>query len=262
MVYPGMNGLWLTAFAVILPATGGCSYREGQAMHELMRHGREATPAEAVAEVPPIGLPAGHADKSRSGESAVLIADTPSTTAPVRMLVYNARLVVAVPDVEPAMRNAEKLAGDLGGYVQKVEKQAITLRVPAARFREAVDKFAAYGAVLDRNIDALDVTEEYTDLELRLTNARAMRKRLEELLAKAKDVKETLEIEKELNRIREEIERLEGKITYLVRQVKFSTIVVQWVPIERTMTRGRRPALPFVWLHELGVETLMRLGKM
>ncbi len=226
----------------------------------------EAPPDAAALEeerVPPamsaaLGRPAADAANAGRMELASYSPEEAAATAPARrMLVYNARLGISVADVDSAMKRAEALAAEFEGYVQKASAREVTLRIPAAKFRDAVEKLCALGAVTDKNIEAMDITEEFMDLELRLANARALRKRLEELLKRAETVKETIEVERELNRIREEVERLEGRIRYLSSQIAFSTIIVTWRPIEQRVTRGRRPALPFAWLRELGVEQLI-----
>jgi len=57
----------------------------------------------------------------------------------------------------------------------------------------------ALGQIISKNIDAQDVTDEYTDLQLRLKNAEALRDRFAAILEKAANVKDTLEVERELN---------------------------------------------------------------
>lgn len=250
----------------------GCAYdakmaaqRYADVEREIAAH-NALMPAAATPAAPPLmksvqDFTAVHPSivEADSSELASFFADKAATTRPAaRMMIYNGRLTIAVADVEVASRTAEAVAERLGGYVQKVETRAITIRVPAVKFREAVDLLGGIGPVTEKNIEAQDVTEEFIDVEIRLKNARAMLKRLEELLAKCDDVKATLEVEKELNRVRGEIERLEGRLKYLSSQIAFSTITVQWSPIRQTVTRGKRPALPFPWLQELGVETLIR----
>ncbi len=262
MFRSAFHRLCTAAIGLSLACSGGCAMaKPGKAYSAPVE---VAAPVVGTPSAPPGGTNAfgGSAGKAGAAELAAFTPEKSAAATPAnRMLVYNAQLTVAVAEPDAAMQKAEALAAEMGGYVQKIEGRRETLRVPAARFREAVAKLGAYGAVTNRNIEAQDITEEYMDLELRLTNARAIRKRLEELLEKAKDVKDTLEVEKELNRVREEIERLEGRINYLSKQVAFSTIVVEWTLIERTVTRGKKLALPFPWLHELGVETLIRTGR-
>jgi hypothetical protein len=113
--------------------------------------------------------------------------------------------------------------------------------------------------VVHRNIEAQDVTDEFLDTEVRLKNARAMRDRLQQLLEKAA-VKDALEIEKELGRVTQEIERMEGRLKVLRDKIAYSTITVSFEP--RSAALHTMPLrLPFGWLNELGLPHLLRLSE-
>ena len=68
------------------------------------------------------------------------------------------------------------------------------------------------------------MTEKYIDVEARLKNNYALRDRLKQLLEKAINVKDILEIEKELNRVQSDIDSMEGTIKLLKGQVDFATL--------------------------------------
>jgi hypothetical protein len=82
------------------------------------------------------------------------------------------------------------------------------------------------GTVQRRHVKGEDVTEQYVDVETRLKNNLALRDRFRDLLAKAKDVKEILLIEAELNRIQSEIDSMEARMRVLKDQIQMSTIRV------------------------------------
>ena len=173
------------------------------------------------------------------------------------MLVYTAKLTLAVYQVEAALNVVERIAKDQGGFLATRADRAITIRVPREKFESTVAAIEKTGDVLHRDVQAQDVTEEFVDLEIRIKNARAMRERLTKLLEKA-PVKEALEIEKELGRVTEELERLEGRIKLLRDRIAYSTITVEYngrgATIQQTSIR-----LPFPWLGALGLPSLLRL---
>ena len=70
--------------------------------------------------------------------------------------------------------------------------------------------------------------EEFFDLEARLGNQKRTEKRFQEILGVAKTVEEILDVERELSRVREQIERLEGRRRYLKDRVDLSTVSVEW----------------------------------
>jgi hypothetical protein len=182
-----------------------------------------------------------------------------SDAVPIQqVLIYTAQLSMAVFQVDKSLSEVETLARNLGGFLSHRTDTQITIRVPAAQFDEALKGIAGMGDVLTRNVQVEDVTEEYLDVTLRLKNARQVRERIAELLANAKNVEESLEVERELHRLSAEIERLEGRLKYLRNKAQYSTITVTFRPEQ---VEDVRPAfqLPFPWLRELGLGRLMNL---
>lgn len=184
----------------------------------------------------------------------------PSTPAPhsAALLVYTADLLVAVYQVESAMNAVETIGRDIGGYLSSRSDNQIVIRVPRERFQEALVRIAPLGDVLHRSITALDVTDQYTDLEGRLKNAYAMRDRLTELLRTA-SVKDALEIQKQLGQVTETIERLEAEMKLLKGRLAYSTITVTFQPVSAQSVAETQVNLPFPWLQELGLSTLMQI---
>jgi hypothetical protein len=81
--------------------------------------------------------------------------------------------------------------------------------------------------LLSESTNAEDITEQYFDLQARLSNARKLEARLLELLAKqAGKITDVLQVEKELSRVREEIERFQGKLRLFDHLVDLSTLTV------------------------------------
>lgn len=174
-----------------------------------------------------------------------------------QLLVYTANLQMAVYLVEPGLASVEKIAKDFGGYLSSRGDNKIEIRVPRERFNEALKAVEATGDVLHRDVQASDVTDQYVDMESRLRNAKVIRARLQALLERAQ-VKEALEIERELGRVTQEIEVLEGKLKLLRDKVAFSTITVQYAPKAQALQKTAF-ALPFPWLSQLGLPNLLRL---
>ena len=99
--------------------------------------------------------------------------------------------------------------------------------MPAERFDEAVEGLRPLGKVESVNITAEDVGEEYVDVEARMTNARRLEARLIDLLARRTGkLADVLDVEHELARVREEIERYEGRLRYLRSRAAVSTLTL------------------------------------
>lgn len=113
--------------------------------------------------------------------------------------------------------------------------QNLTVRVPTGNFQTALDDISKGVAYFDeKTISQKDVTEEFVDLNARLKAKRALEDRYINLLSKAKNVKEMLEIERELAEIREEIEAKQGRLKYLKSQVSLSTLHINFYKNEVT----------------------------
>jgi len=148
-----------------------------------------------------------------------------------RLLVWTADFSVEVADLA---KSAEQLSARmiaLGGYVEEKsdygsQSQSFVYRVPKDAFNEALGDVERSGTVQRRHVKGEDVTEQYVDVETRLKNNLALRDRFRDLLAKAKDVKDILLIEAELNRIQSEIDSMEARMRILKDQIQMSTIRV------------------------------------
>lgn len=92
--------------------------------------------------------------------------------------------------------------------------------------KNAVTDITILGKTKSKTISGDDVTEQYTDFQIRLDNAYKARDRYLELLAKAENVEAALKVEKELERLNGEIDSLEGKLKRFKHLSAYSTITV------------------------------------
>lgn len=185
---------------------------------------------------------------------------TQSASSPhTPMLIYTANIQMAVYEVRNSLGEVEGLARSLGGFLAKRNDNSITIRVPAPKFEDALRRIEKLGDMINRDVTVDDVTEEFNDVDIRLKNARAVRERLEQLLSKAAKVEESIQIERELERVALLIERLEGRMKFLKDRAAYSTITVTFQP-RSAAELGKRPFnLPVPWLYEMGLGRLLAL---
>jgi hypothetical protein len=102
---------------------------------------------------------------------------------------------------------------------------SMKVRLPPGDVTGFVERIAAIGRVTARTIETTDVSREYFDQELAIANLRVTSERLQALLGAA-DLKtaDVLEIERELTRVRGEIERIEGEHRFLQDRIAYATI--------------------------------------
>ena len=140
-------------------------------------------------------------------------------------------------DFEAARRVVDRVVTDTGGLVGKVtisrtrgdaRSLSATLLIPASRLDAALPSLKAIGLVLEEFQGGDDVTEQVVDVEARLTNARNTEKRLVELLQKRTgDLADVLAAEREISRVREEIERHDAQRKNLERRVAYATLILE-----------------------------------
>ena len=182
---------------------------------------------------------------------------TDATRGP--LLIYQAVLHLAVYQVQDNQRSVITIAREMDGFLSQQSDTIVVIRVPAGRFQEALGRIEALGDVLHRNIQATDVSEEFRDTQIRLRNLEQVRDRLAALLAQARTVEESLQIERELERLTTEIESMKGRLRFLEDRIAFSTITVNFSPKETENLQGELFNLPFDFLYNLGLRTLMNL---
>lgn len=254
-----------TMCLLLLLATAACGGGEMQAPRTAMAEGAAAPaspgaapPPSMVANAPAAGPSAGLLamnDASALVAQAKSVPDSPHSAA---MLVYTAAITMAVYQVEPSLDGVDRIARDAGGYLSVRQDTSITVRVPRDRFDDAIARIEKLGDVTHRDIKAQDVTDEYVDLQARLKNAYAVRDRLSDLLTRAA-VKDAIEIEKELGRVTEDIERMEGRMKLLRDQIAFSTITVSFTPLAPDRVRESSMLDAFPWLQNLGLGSLLNV---
>ena len=166
-------------------------------------------------------------------------------SAEERLIVRTGNIALLVEKTEEALARVEALASELGGYVVESNSwrvnerlhATITIRVPAESFDEARRRLKE-GAleVQSENISAQDVTEEYVDLEARLTYLEETEGELRELLRSAQERGEKAEgilaIYRELSNIGIQVEQTKGRMQYLERSAAMSALTVTLTPKE------------------------------
>lgn len=150
------------------------------------------------------------------------------------MIVRKAELTVRVDDVAKAAEALETRAKAIGGYVagSTLDRSGtapsghLELRVPAPKLDEFLGGISRIGTVLRHTVSAEDVGMEFHDLEAQLRNWRAEERRLQELFARAAKVPDLLQVERELARVRGQIDQATGRRDFLANQVAYATVTL------------------------------------
>jgi hypothetical protein len=154
-----------------------------------------------------------------------------------RKLVKNGNITFETPDLKVTKTRVNELVKKYSGYISKDSENErnnrmnvhLTIRVPAKSFDSLLNDISKGVEKFDyKQVKIDDVTEEFVDIQSRLKNKKELEQRYLQILKKAKNVKEILEVEKEIGKLREEIESAEGRLKYLKDQVAVSTLEVSF----------------------------------
>jgi hypothetical protein len=193
------------------------------------------SPASPAMELAP-GLVATGGQGVEQGSPGTMPQVANDPTAMPSMVIRTGQASIEVDSLEVAVAMVQALAARAGGYVANSQMQTggvgirsatLEIRVPSQRFDALITGLPPIGKVESVNISAQDVGEEFTDVTARVANGRRLEQRLIDLLAtRTGKLSDVLAIERELARVREEIERMEGRLRYLKAHVATSSLSV------------------------------------
>jgi hypothetical protein len=176
------------------------------------------------------GAPAPSAD-ARGG---VATPEKPKATP--RKIIYTATTEILTRDFARSREALGVAVRKFGGYVAESNVSGASggtrhgtwkARVPVAYFDAFLRELGGLGEVENTQIGSEDVSEEFYDLEARLKNKRAEEERLlQHLKVSTGKLTEILQVEREISRVREEIERMEGRKRFLANQTDLTTVTV------------------------------------
>ena len=223
----------LLVWLLIYGKKGTENFGEGEQQQEQVAAGtldRRSQPAMEVSDY----------DKTVAGEKSQL--GTPAAAADIdRKIIKTGKLELDVDDLDASVEQVMKLAREAGGFVAAENFYSsrsgerwceVTIRVPSARFDAVLIDLKKHGEVTHAGIETQDVTEEFIDLEARLRNLQREEGVLLDLLERrTQKLADVLEVERELSRVRGEIEQAEGRLRYLKNRVSLSTIDIRLTEI-------------------------------
>ncbi len=150
-------------------------------------------------------------------------------------IIKTANIKIEVANVTASAEEVKEIAGRYDGLIQSLSVYAgtknsytgsVTIRVPAEYFDDALAKISAIGRVLSSSVSAEDVTEEYVDLEAQRDSLSNQLTQYNRLLSRGQNVTEILVVQKEIERVQLELDRIFGRMKYLDNRIMLSTISV------------------------------------
>jgi uncharacterized coiled-coil protein SlyX len=215
-------------FVVLLLCAVGCGQMADMEKSVVSRDST-ASPAESM------GWDS-DASKSFSSKAENEARTEPSKAIANRKIIYTASMDVVVEQFDGVEAKLNSLVESHGGFIASANIGRMqgesrngywTVRVPVDEYTDFLNSVGNIGVPASRTQSASDVTEEYVDIEARITNKRKLEARIIELLERPEDkLQHVIEVERELARVREDIERMEGRLRYLKDQTSLTTVTV------------------------------------
>ena len=160
--------------------------------------------------------------------------DAPIQSGP--MIIRTADLQLITKEFDKARAEMEAVLKKHRGYLSELKVSGAagsgraltsTLRVPADQLDSTLAELKTLGRAASESQSGQDVTSQYVDLQARLANARNTEKRLTDILnQRTGKLKDILEVEEEVDRVRGEIEQMEAESKQMTKQVSFATLNV------------------------------------
>ena len=192
----------------------------------------------AMAEPAPASIERTDASAPKAGEPAIPVAQA---FDPERALILTASVALRSKEPWTVSDRVQTIALGLGGDVMSLQQSGsgeqrtamLTVRVPQARFNDAIRQIRdiADVEVLSSNVEGKDVTDQFVDLQARLTAKQTEEQRYVALLARANTIDEILKIDQSLAVVRTQIEQLTAQLNSIKARTTYSTITVQVSPI-------------------------------
>lgn len=180
------------------------------------------------------------------------VASTAVSPGAERVIISAASMSLRVDDIDDAISSVRKIAAASNSEISNLvitsgeispepmplstdsgttgnsgpADAQVTLRVPADGLRAVEQRVSGLGVVLAQSASQDDVTQQHVDMKARLKNLQAEEARLRTFLQRTDKVSELLVVERELSRVRGEIESMQAQLQYLERQAAMATLTI------------------------------------
>lgn len=214
----------------------GCGANDNAPMSEPSASSA-ASGAAATSEAKAGDAQSGDAQSAGGGKTVGSVGATAQSVSQTqRKIIYTATVDLVVENLTAGQTKLTQLVKANRGYIAEtnVGGQSGSQRSGTWKVRVPVENYESFMAGAQRlgelqsiNSSSQDVTAEYYDVSARIKNKRVEETRLQDLLKKATGkLSEVLQVEKELSRVRGEIEQLQGRIRVLSSLSSLTTITI------------------------------------
>ena len=169
-------------------------------------------------------------------ENSALDKNKSESTINKKKIIKDGSISIKTKDITSSKKNIDEIVKKFNSYYDTEELHNndagtyfnLKLRIPTDNFEKLIKAIEnGKDEIIRKSIHSRDVTEEFVDIEARLSNKRDYLKRYKDLLIKASTIKDILDVEENIRKLQEEIESKEGRLKYLNDQVDYSTFEIE-----------------------------------
>ena len=223
----------------ILILSCGCTAFE-KSQESLSQAGGFAgdVPSYAKSVPAPVSTPGmtSYSDNYRASESSGNTPQKDSVSPSDQKIIRTGDISLEVTDVQQTSEEIRKIVETTDGIVQSSSVNAgqndqysgtVTIRIPFAKFDEVLNKVKVLGKLTSSSISSQDVTEEYIDLTAQKTALENQLAQYNRIMTQAVNVSEILGVQREIERVQVELDRITGRMKYMDNRVSFSTLTIR-----------------------------------
>jgi hypothetical protein len=152
-----------------------------------------------------------------------------------RMVVEESNVSLVVDNVREKLDLILDETSKKGGYMvssslnqpQDAPYASLVIRVPSKELRPTLEYLRKLSIkVTSENLLGTDVTDQYVDIEARLETLNKTKAKFEEILARAVNVSEIMQVQQQIISLQDQIDRLKGQQQYLEKNAANAKLTI------------------------------------
>ena len=179
---------------------------------------------------------------------------TPEKTETKRVAAIRSTMVLKVLNPAIARSEIKTIVRELGGYATLTSDNAIVVKIPPALLQQALGDFAKSGVVINQTLDRRDLTQEKAQLQASLKSKTEILQKLQTFIDSS-DFNSTLEIERSMTQLVNEIEHIKGRLRLLFDSTTWSVVDISFE--FRNRENIQYISSPFAWINDANTDSFL-----
>ena len=221
--------IYMAAIAMILSACNSGGYKKNNAS--------ATNEAAANSDKPEGQNPSPSRNKQKIILEQIPVNKTPAYENWDKKIIKNAFIRIELKNYAVFNQSIHTSLKDFGAYISEEEQNQahdqktnkVTIKVPVEQFENLINSLENDSTtVIEKKISSEEVGGDLVDTQSRIETKKQLREKYLGLLKDAKNMKEILGVQQEINGVQESIESASGRVKYLTHQSAYSTVHLQY----------------------------------